>query len=156
VSAKRRTQEDNVAAVPRLEVHDDVPAQLAHIVDQGLGEANQRAAPIGDVRRLACFAHAADGQVIGGAIGRTWGQCCELQQLWVDAEHRGTGIGARLVHRFEQHAIGRGCRTFYLETFSFQAPAFYRKLGYAPVLEIAGFTPDIVRFTMMRRLDTPD
>jgi hypothetical protein len=33
-----------------------------------------------------------DGTVVGGAIGRTWGECCELQQLWVSAELRSTGI----------------------------------------------------------------
>jgi GNAT superfamily N-acetyltransferase len=142
-------------AMPALEVHDDVPAPLAALVDAGLSEANERAAPIGDVRRFACLARAPDGTVIGGAVGRTWGECCELQQLWVEAAHRGAGVGARIVRRFEQHAHARGCRTFYLDTFSFQAPAFYRKLGYAPVLEVGGFTPDIVRYTMMKRLDAP-
>jgi len=29
----------------------------------------------------------------------------------------------------------RGCRTFYLETFSFQAPGRYRRLGYEAKLD---------------------
>lgn len=136
-----------------FETFDAVPADLARVVDDGLGEANERAAPsIKDVRRLACFARAG-GSVIGGAIGRTWGGCCELQQLWVDAAHRKGGVGTRLVRRFEERAITRGCRTFYLDTFTFQAPAFYRKLGYETALEVDGFAPGVVRYTMMRRLD---
>jgi GNAT superfamily N-acetyltransferase len=137
-----------------LEAPDDLPADAARVVDAGLGEANQGAAPsIEEVRRLGCFARAAGGAIVGGAVGRTWGECCELQQLWVDPAHRRAGTGARLLRLFEQRAFERGCRTFYLDTFSFQAPAFYRRLGYAPVLEIAGFTPDIVRYTMMRHVD---
>jgi len=135
-----------------LEVHDDVPSELARIVGDGLSEDNERAAPMEDVHPLACFVRDVSGEVIGGAIGRTWGECCQLQQLWVAAPARGAGIGTRLMRRFEDHACTRGCRTFYLDTFSFQAPAFYRKLGYAPVLEIAGFTHDIVFYSMMKRL----
>ena len=76
-----------------------------------------------------------------------------MQRLWVDAAHRQGGVGTRLVRRFEDRAMTRGCRTFYLDTFTFQAPAFYRKLGYATALEIDGFAPGVVRYTMMRRLD---
>jgi GNAT superfamily N-acetyltransferase len=136
-----------------LETHDDVPAEFARIVDDGLGADNERAAPMEDVHPLASFARDANGAVIGGAIGRTWGECCQLQQLWVAAPSRGAGVGTRLVRRFEEHACARGCRTFYLDTFSFQAPAFYRKLGYAPVLQIEGFTRGIVFYSMMKRLD---
>jgi GNAT superfamily N-acetyltransferase len=136
-----------------LEVHDDVPADLARIIDEGLGEENERAAPMGDVQSLACFARDASGEVIGGTVGRTWGECCQLQELWVAPAARRAGVGARLVQRFEEHARTRGCRTFYLDTFSFQAPAFYRKLGYVPVLEVEGFTQDIVFYSMMKRLD---
>ena len=140
-------------AAPRFELHDEVPADLAGIVDAGLGDANEQLEPrINHVRRLACFARAADGTVIGGAVGRTWGECCELQQLWVDAGQRKHGIGTQLVRRFEERASARGCRTFYLDTFNFQAPDFYRKLGYSPALEIRGYAPDIVRYTMLRKL----
>jgi GNAT superfamily N-acetyltransferase len=136
-----------------FETHDDVPADLARIVDDGLGADNERAAPMEDVHPLACFARDASGAAIGGAIGRTWGECCQLQQLWVAAPARGADVGTRLVRRFEEHACARGCRTFYLDTFSFQAPAFYRKLGYEPVLAIEGFTRGIVFYSMMKRLD---
>jgi GNAT superfamily N-acetyltransferase len=133
-----------------FEVHDDVPADLARAVDVGLEDSNARAAPMNDVRGLSCFARVPAGAVIGGAIGRTWGECCELRQLWVDAAHRRTGLGANLVRRFEQHASTRGCVTFYLDTFSFMAPQFYRKLGYEPALEIAGFAPGIVKYIMLK------
>jgi len=137
-------------------LHDDLPPIEAGIVDAGLGASNSAAAPLHDVRPLSCFARSGDGlarnTVIGGAIGRTWGRCCELQQLWVDTAHRRQGLGARLVQAFEQRAMQRGCQTFYLETFSFQAPALYRALGYRVHAEIDGFAPGITKYLMIREL----
>lgn len=131
-------------------VHDEVPREAASIVDEGLGESNKAAAPIHAVRPLACFVRLPGGEVVGGAVGRTWGACCELQQLWVERRYRGQGLGSRLVREFEQRGAARGCSTFYLDTFSFQALDFYRSLGYHPKLEITGFPDGIRRYIMVR------
>jgi ribosomal protein S18 acetylase RimI-like enzyme len=133
-------------------LHDQLPADDAAAVDAGLGSYNEAAAPVHEVRPLACFARMPSGQLVGGAVGRTWGECCELQQLWVDADHRRRGIGGRLVREFERGALLRACRRVYLDTFSFQAPSLYRSLGYSVRLEIHGYAPGIVRYTMMREL----
>ena len=135
-----------------ITLHDDVPAAEAGLVDSGLGDANEAAAPLHDVRGLCAFARTASGTVIGGAVGRTWGECCELQQLWVDDAHRRQGLGARLVREFEARAQERGCRTFYLETFNFQAPSLYRSLGYEIAHELHGFAPGIVKYLMVRKV----
>ena len=132
-------------------VRDDVPADAGRIVDDGLGYSNEAAAPVHEVQRLSCFATTASGAVVGGAVGRRWGECCELQQLWVDPAYRRRGVGSRLVKLFEGRAAEHGCRTFYLETFSFQAPQFYRSLGYHAAAEIGGFPGGIVKYLMLRR-----
>ena len=51
---------------------------------------------------------------------------------------------------------GRGCRTFYLETLSFQAPRFYVSLGYRVVYELAALPHGIVKFTMQREIGEVD
>ncbi|MFO1217179.1 MAG: GNAT family N-acetyltransferase [Burkholderiaceae bacterium] len=132
--------------------HDDPPAADAAVVDEGIGESNAAAAPLHDVRPLGCFARDASGAAVGGAVGRTWGECAELQQLWVAPSCRGRGIGRALVLRFEQQAVARGCRRCYLETFSFQAPALYRALGYVQQMQIEGFAPGIVKTAMVKEL----
>jgi ribosomal protein S18 acetylase RimI-like enzyme len=130
--------------------HDEVPAEAGDVVDAGLDAFNREAAPLHEVQLLSCFARLPSGAVVGGAVGRTWGEACELQQLWVRADHRVHGLGAELLRRFEALATRRGCRVFYLETFNFQAPAFYRKCGYRVAAEIRAFPHGIAKFVMMR------
>ena len=131
-------------------INDDVPPDVDAVVDAGLGEANRVAAPLHEVRPLSCVARLASGEIIGGVIGRTWGRCCEVQQLWVHADHRRQGIGSRLMNDLHRRAQERGCCTFYLETMSFQAPGLYRSLGYETRLEISGFSESITKHFMVR------
>ena len=138
---------------PSISVHDDLPAAEAAVIDAGLDAANAAAAALHEVRPLACFARLPSGVVVGGAVGRTWGACCELQQLWVEPAQRRRGLATRLVRAFEARAQARGCRVFYLETFSFQAPALYRSLGYATRHVIEGFAPGVAKFLMLREID---
>jgi ribosomal protein S18 acetylase RimI-like enzyme len=134
-----------------ISAHDEHPAEETALVDRGLGDANRLAAPLQEVQPLACFARADSGPVIGGAVGRRWGACCELQQLWVDPAYRRRGVGAQLVRAFEDHARGHGCSTFYLETFNFQAPRLYRSLGYAVAFEVDLYPHGFVKYVMVKR-----
>jgi len=133
--------------------YDEPPAAFAAAIDEGLGQANEAAAPLHEVRPLACAARLGDGTIIGGAAGRTWGLCCELQQLWVHPAHRRRRLGTRLVREFESAGKGRGCLTFYLETFNFQAPGLYAALGYEVAYEHAVYPHGIVRYCMVRKDD---
>jgi GNAT superfamily N-acetyltransferase len=136
----------------RLTVHDDeTPVEAAAVV-AGLDAANEQVAALRDVRPLSVFARDAGGGLIGGAVGRTWGECCELRFLWVDERQRGSGVGTRLLRAFEARAAERDCRLVYLETFSFQARPFYEELGYEVALEITGFAAGIGKCVMTRRL----
>ena len=135
-----------------ITTHNEEDTELWRVVNDGLGEHNVSAAPLDEVQPLACAAHSPQGKIIGGVIGRTWGTCCEMLQLWVAPPQRRQGIGRQLVEQFHQQAEGRGCRTFYLDTFSFQAPDLYRTLGYEIRLEIRGFSGSIVKYVMMREV----
>ncbi len=135
---------------------DDPPHASVLAVDTGLDLYNHAAAPLSDVRPLASFANDAAGQVVGGAVGRTWGRCCELLQLWVEPGHRTRGVASRLLQQFEARAADRGCDIYYLTTLSFQAPEFYRKRGYAPLAEISGYPNGIAKFLMRKEVPKPD
>jgi GNAT superfamily N-acetyltransferase len=77
--------------------HDSPPPEAVAIVDRALGEANDAAAPLHEVAPIACIARDREGRVIGGAIGRWWGDCAGLQQLWVHEGSRGRGAGRPMI-----------------------------------------------------------
>jgi ribosomal protein S18 acetylase RimI-like enzyme len=138
-----------IRATKLLFTSTNEPAQAMVLrVDAGLEQHNQAAAPLADVKPLATFATTALGEVVGGAVGRTWGRCCELLQLWVEPALRARGVGSELLQRFEAHGEARNCNVFYLTTLSFQAPAFYRKHGYQVLTEIDGYPNGIVKYLM--------
>ncbi|MCP5131561.1 MAG: GNAT family N-acetyltransferase [Pseudomonadales bacterium] len=136
--------------------HDDHPSAESALVDAGLEEFNSSAASLDEVRLISSFARSTSGEIFGGAVGRIWGPCCELQQLWVEPSHRRQGIGTRLVRAFEAQAALNGCSSVYLETFSFQSPALYDALGYSVEYERRCFPHGVVKFHMTRKLPAPD
>ncbi|MFN8963337.1 MAG: GNAT family N-acetyltransferase [Betaproteobacteria bacterium] len=137
---------------PIVTHHDECPADAAAVIDAGLAAYNDAAAPLHEVRPVSCVARAADGTVLGGAIGRRWGACCELQQLWLRDDRRGRGLGRRVVLAFEAHAAALGCEQVILETFSFQAPAFYARLGYVVEFERTAYPHGLRKLFLKKRL----
>jgi GNAT superfamily N-acetyltransferase len=133
-------------------LHDTPDAGLLDAVDTGLDAHNMAFAPLAQVRPLACAVHSDQAKLLGGAVGRTWGACVELQQLWVDEHWRGQGLATGLMQRFEAQALARDCRLAYLETFSFQAPGFYQRQGYAVASRIEGFGEGIFKLLMTKTL----
>jgi N-acetylglutamate synthase-like GNAT family acetyltransferase len=80
-----------------------------------------------------------------------WGQCCELQQLWVEASYRRRGIRTQLIQAFETRAREHGCSTFYLATFNFQTPHLYGLLGYTIAYEHKVYPHGIIKYIMVKR-----
>lgn len=79
---------------------------------------------------LAIFVKDDDGRLLAGVYGWLWGQCMEVDNLWVTERLRGQGIGRELMRKLEEAARSRGGKTAVLDTYSFQAPEFYESLGY--------------------------
>ena len=80
-----------------------------------------------------------DGSVVGGISGWTWGDCCELQNLWVDPRLRGRGLATRLLAAAEAEAATRGCTQTVHFTYAFQARDFYERNGYELLARVKDF-----------------
>ncbi|WP_330351512.1 GNAT family N-acetyltransferase [Streptomyces sp. NBC_00582] len=93
------------------------------------------------------------GELAGGLVGHTWTTWLHVALLWVDGRHRGTGLGSRLLGEAERVAAEeRGCRHVRLETWDFQAPDFYKRLGYEVVCAIEDYPPGVTEYTLTKRL----
>jgi GNAT superfamily N-acetyltransferase len=70
----------------------------------------------------------------------------------VAEEHRGGGHGERLVRAAEEEARALGCHAMWLDTFSFQAPAFYRALGFQEFGRLDDYPPGHSRHFLYKLL----
>jgi GNAT superfamily N-acetyltransferase len=93
------------------------------------------------------------GARIGAIAGHTWGGVAEIKQLWVDDAHRGEGLGLALLDAAIAEARARGCRQMYLQSYDFQAPAFYEKRGFVRLIEIPDWPEGHVNVLMGLRLE---
>jgi len=75
-----------------------------------------------------------------------------VELLAVAEEGRGKGIGGRLMTRIEEEARLRGMDGLWLDTFSFQAPEFYRRLGYSEFGRIDDYPENEARLFFVKRL----
>jgi GNAT superfamily N-acetyltransferase len=72
----------------------------------------------------------ATGASVGGLWARIYYDWLFVDLLYVPEEARGKDIGSKLISEAEAFASRKGCVGVWLTTYSFQAPGFYRKLGY--------------------------
>ena len=78
-----------------------------------------------------CFAAETEtGEIAGVITGRAYYNEVHIGDLIVGEAYRRTGLGSRLVGAVEDAYRGKGYSIITLTTFGFQAPEFYRKLGY--------------------------
>lgn len=69
-------------------------------------------------------------KVMGAVIVTFLWNGMEINSLWVDETIRKQGWGRKLMQAVEKEAVKRGCTVAYTNTFPWQAPEFYKKLGY--------------------------
>jgi ribosomal protein S18 acetylase RimI-like enzyme len=124
-------------------VADELAANVRRFNEQQIGPGN--------AQPLAVVARDADGALLGGVAGRTvYGQFL-IEVVWVADACRGSGLGRQLMEQAEAIARTRGCVAAQVDTLSFQAPDFYRKLGFEVIGTVAGFPPGHDRHFMFRR-----
>ena len=77
--------------------------------------------------------------IVAGISGWTWGDCCELQSLWVEPGLSGRWLGLRLLAAAEAEATARGCTQTVHFTYGFQAQRLYERAGYELVGRVEDF-----------------
>jgi GNAT superfamily N-acetyltransferase len=123
-----------------VEFHvEDHPDPLdVELLEERIRTEASTAMGLGDEVELAIFVRDA-GTIVAGISGWTWGDCCELQSLWVAPRLRGSGLATRLIAAAEAEAARRGCTQTVHFTYDFQAQALYERNGYEVVGRVQDF-----------------
>ncbi|WP_047227704.1 GNAT family N-acetyltransferase [Pseudomonas brassicacearum] len=92
------------------------------------------------------------GETVGGLYGRVFFQWFYIELLVVPEQARGQGTGSTLMQMAEDFAREKNCVGMWLDTFDFQAPAFYRQLGFTEIGQIDDYPPGHQRFFFQKHL----
>lgn len=109
-----------------------------------------------DGKSLSVFARSVEGEITGGLTGKTCWNYLEISYLWVSSSHREAGIGTKLMIAAEAEASARGCPNVVLDTFSFQALGFYKRLGYEEFGRLEGYSGKHARHYLYKKLEQAD
>ena len=93
-----------------------------------------------------------DGAVAGGLWGSIWHGFLFVEVLAMGPA-RNEGVGRQVMQLAEEEARRRGCTGIWLDTFTFQAPWFYPKLGFTEFGRITAFPPGHDRIFLVKRLE---
>jgi GNAT superfamily N-acetyltransferase len=146
------TSDSTTRATDDIRLVDGPDDALAARLDEELAEFNFEATGIRDAREFAAALHDDRGALMAGVQGWTWGATCWVERLWVREDTRHRGLGRRLLMAVESEARARGCGQLALTTHSFQAPGFYRRLGFDSVGELADYPVGHASLLLRKRL----
>ena len=91
------------------------------------------------------------GSILGGLWGRTAYGFLFVELLTLGPA-RGLGLGRKVMALAEAEARRRGLVGIWLDTWTFQAPAFYPKLGFEECGRITDYPPGQDRVFYVKRL----
>jgi N-acetylglutamate synthase-like GNAT family acetyltransferase len=94
-------------------------------------EEENRAQTAWGVERFSVAHRGDDGEVEASGSVSINMELAEIARVWVTPDKRGTGLGLKLMGQLESEARRRGARAVSLYTYSWQAEAFYLRLGYS-------------------------
>lgn len=123
------------------------------VIGRGVGTYNKEQAGDNQFQRLCFVIQETDNEILGGVMAEVYWEWLNIDLLWVKEELRGKGYGRQLMQVVEAKARELGAKNAYLDTFSFQAPGFYEKLGYKVFGELPTFPPGHERFYMKKELE---
>ncbi len=91
-------------------------------------------------------------EILGGLYAKISYQWLYVELLSVPEQARGQGVGTRLMHMVEELAREKDCTGIWLGTFDFQAPQFYKKLGFTQYGQIDDYPPGHRQHFFQKRL----
>jgi len=139
---------------PRIVGEKRHAGAVARRVRAGLIAYNSKRAGRPDYRPLVLSARDAKGRMVGGLTGQLYWNALYVELLWVEEGARKSGVGAGLMREAERRARRARKELIYLNTYSFQAPGFYRRLGFRSFGRIRNYPRGASRIFFVKMLKT--
>ena len=112
---------------------ENIDSQKSQIIGDLIRSYNLSKREVAESEPLNLYVEDDSGELMAGLVAETFGNWLEIEYLFVKDDLRGQGIGSQLLQQAESEAKKRNCRFAFVNTYQFQAPAFYQKQGYKEV-----------------------
>ncbi len=93
-----------------------------------------------------------EGDLVGGLVGVSYWDWLHVDLFYLPPAWRGAGLGARIMATLVGAAAGRGLTGVWLGSYSFQAPGFYLRQGFAEFAVLPDHPPGFREHIFLRRL----
>ena len=118
---------------------ENTESQKSQIIGDLIRTYNRSKREVAESEPLNLYIEDEHGEIMAGLVAETFGNWLEIEYLFVKEDLRGQGIGSQLLQRAESEAKKRNCRFAFVNTYQFQAPAFYQKHGYKEVFTLKDY-----------------
>ena len=118
---------------------EETESQKAQEIGNLIRSYNRSIRETAESEPLNLYIEDEQGQLLAGLVAETFGNWLEIEYLFVKDDLRGQGIGSQLLQRAESEAKNRNCRYVFVNTYQFQAPAFYQKHDYQEVFTLKDY-----------------
>lgn len=134
-----------VAATPEELRSGELGLKLRHYNNGFVGEYPEQ-------QYIRLTARDENGRLLGGLRSFVFLYWLNIEVLFVEGDVRGWGLGSRLLAEAERQAIELGAKNAKLDTFEWQAPAFYQKHGYEEYARVDDYAPGFYLAFMKKSL----
>ncbi len=136
-----------------IEYRESCDDGLGEVIDREFNEYAVKNGLICDFTPF-CFVASADGETVGVLTGHTYYNEVHISDLIVTEKCRGKGVGTKLVLAVENRYKNMGFDNISLTTYEFQAPEFYKKLGFvAEFVRPDSTDPKLTKYFLIKRLN---
>ena len=118
---------------------ENTESQKAQKIGELVRSYNRSKREAAESEPLNLYVEDDSGELLAGLVAETFGNWLEIEYLFVKEDLRGQGIGSQLLQQAESKAKKRNCRFAFVNTYQFQAPAFYQKHGYQEVFTLKDY-----------------
>jgi len=123
-------------------VSESLEKEDLKIIYSGLLAFNSEAyAPPENKQLLILLRESNTGETLGGLHGIWSYNWFYVTMLFLPEALRGQGLGLKLLATAEDYACNQEGTGMWLDTYSFQAPAFYERAGFEKFGELQNFPP---------------
>jgi len=131
---------------------DQLDQPAWEVIGGGINDFNNQQVGDDHAKNLCFVIKNEKDEILGGVIGTTYWDWLSVELMWIREDLRGQGLGQRLLQMAEDVGRKRGAKQALLDTFSFQAPGFYKKNGYKVFGQLDDFPQGHQRYFMTKAL----